>query len=68
MTNVANLPPPDSIVYQPHEKRNLSSWEREVGESHDLWKDGKTWALAWPYYDAVDEDYRTAWRSPDGER
>lgn len=67
MTNVANLPPPDAVVYQPHAGRNISQWEHELGESPDLWKEGKGFALSWGYYDAVDGDYRTAWRSPDSE-
>lgn len=67
MTNVANLPPPDAVVYQPHAARNISQWEHELGDSPDLWKEGKQWALAWGFYDAVDGDYRTAWRSPDSE-
>lgn len=67
LTNVANLPPPDAVVYQPHAGRNFSQWEHELGDSPDLWKEGKQWALAWGYYDAVDGDYRSAFRSPDSE-
>lgn len=67
MTNVASLPPPDAVIYQPHAQRNLSRWEHELGDAPELWAEGKAWALAWGYFDAVDGDYRTAWRSPNGK-
>ena len=67
LTNVANLPPPDAVVYQPHASRNISQWENALGESPGLWKEGKQWALAWGYYEAVDGDYRSAFRSPDSK-
>lgn len=65
LTNVPLLPPPDSVVYTPHSSRNLSGWERALGDNPDLWKEGKSWARVWNYYSAVDGDWRTAFRSPE---
>lgn len=67
VTNVANLPPPDSVTYTPHPRRNISQWETSLVGSGGQWSEGKPFALAWPYSASVDGDWRTAWRSPDGE-
>lgn len=71
LTNVASLPPPDSVIYQPHSQRNLSGWEQALsadGGSQELWAKGRRWAEDWKYLHAVDGSWRTAWRSPDGEQ
>lgn len=65
MTNAHLYPPPDSIIYQTNAARNLSVWQRALGDDPALWKQGKDFALAWPYYSAVDGDAKTAFRSPD---
>lgn len=66
MTNVANLPPPDAVTYQPHPERNLSNWETALG-AQEMWSQGKQWALTWPYTSALNGDTRTAFRGPDSQ-
>lgn len=67
MTNVALLPPPDTMLYQPHHLRNLSQWESALNADKHFWTEGREWALRWPYVSAVDGSWKTAFRSPDSK-
>lgn len=64
LTNVAILPSPASREYSIASVQNLSAYE--AGSAQE-WRTGKTWNLEWPYYAAVDDDPRSAWRSLDGK-
>ena len=66
LTNVASLPPPHAVEHKRHAARNLSTWENELA-SPEIWGEGKAFAEKWTYESAVDDDYRSAWRSPDSE-
>ncbi|KAK4048899.1 hypothetical protein OIV83_004455 [Microbotryomycetes sp. JL201] len=73
LTNINLLPPPDSVPFPGTTKvANLESWENRVGwvargwiEGGEMFNEEETWALKWPYAHAVDDDERTAFRSPD---
>jgi hypothetical protein len=66
LTNVASLPPPHALEYKRHPARNISLWEQELA-SPEIWGAGKAFAERWTYENAVDGDYRSAWRSPDSK-
>lgn len=72
LTNIAQLPPPDSVPYPGPERVRLEEWENHLGHNARGWMEGgelfneeEAWATRWPYAAAVDEDPKTAFRSPD---
>lgn len=75
LTNIAQLPPPDAVPYPGPDRVTLEEWENHLGwnargwmEGGELFNEEETWAVRWPYSAAVDDDPKTAFRSPDGER
>lgn len=76
VTNVPMLPPPDAVTYAGGRSKgvDLTAWEDRLGwaargwvEGGELYADGERWALDWDYASAIDDDLRTAWRSPSSE-
>lgn len=74
LTNIAQLPPPDAVPYPGPDRVRLEEWENHLGHNARGWMEGgelfneeESWAVRWPYSAAVDDDPRTAFRSPDGK-
>lgn len=71
-TNVHLMPPPDVVSFPSPSSYNLTQWEESLGwvargwiEGGEIFADGERWALDWPYENAVDGEFGSAWRSRD---